>query len=208
MQIVYTSTNFKGAIVRAVLAIIFGTVLVIWPEKALGYIIMLIGVAFLGTGLAAFVVSNKNRREQQRGVMPFSGIGSMILGVILICIPLTFAAVLVFMLGLVLVVAAIGQFFTLSLARKLGPVSAINYLFPALILAAGIVILFNPFETVSGISKGASILFGVMAIFYGVTNLWNHYVLHKLRRSHEKEEKIMKMNGEPDVEDAEYEEVK
>lgn len=209
MQIVYTSSNFKGAVLRAILAILFGIVLITWPEQALVYIVMAIGLVFLITGIAAFVISNKHRGDSNKSVVPVSGIGSMVLGVILICIPLTFAAVLVFMLGLMLVIAAIGQFFTLSLARQMGAVSAVNYFFPILILAAGIIILFNPFETVAGISKGASILFGVMAIFYGLTNFWNNYLLYKYRHSTGKEEKIVKVDrGEADIEDAEYEEVK
>ena len=32
MQIVYTTNNFQGAIYRAILAIVLGVVLVIWPE--------------------------------------------------------------------------------------------------------------------------------------------------------------------------------
>ena len=186
MQIVYTSTNFKGAVLRAILAIIFGSVLIVWPEKALVYIVMAIGVVFLMTGIAAFIVSSKHRGDSNKGMLPVTGVGSMVLGVILICIPLTFAAVLVFMLGLMLVIAAIGQFFTLSLARQMGPVSGISYLFPILILAAGIIILFNPFETVAGISKGASILFGIMAIHQRATSLCIRSLVYKCSRRNER----------------------
>lgn len=209
MQIVYTTSNFRGAILRAILAIVFGLVLIIWPQQALGYIIMSIGLVFLLTGIAAFVLSGRHRGDSNRGVLPFTGVGSMILGLILICIPLTFATILVFMLGFVLIVAAIGQFFTLSLARQMGAVNWVNYIFPILILIAGIVILFNPFETVEGISKGASILFGVMAVFYGLSNLWNNYLLYKYRRESEREAKIERMRQHtPEVEDVDYEEVK
>ena len=209
MKIIYTTSNIRGAIGRAILAILFGIVLIVWPEKALGYIIMLIGVVFLVTGIIAFIMSNRHRGDANRNVLPFTGIGSMVLGVILICIPLTFAAVLVFMLGLVLVVAAISQFFTLSIARQMGPVSPLSYLFPILILAAGIVILFNPFETVQGISKGASILFGVMIIFYGITSLWNNYLLYKYRVSTTHENQFDRIESRhTDIEDADYEEVK
>ncbi len=79
MQIVYTSTNFKGALSRAILAIIVGLVLVLWPGVALRYIIMFIGAMFLATGLIAFIVSNKNREDRRRSLVPFSGIGSMAL---------------------------------------------------------------------------------------------------------------------------------
>lgn len=208
MKIVYTTSNIKGAILRAILAILFGVVLIVWPEQALSYIIMLIGVAFLATGIVAFVLASKRRSEANQGILPFTGIGSMVLGIILICIPLTFAAVLVFMLGLILVIAAISQFFTLSIARQMGPVSLLSYLFPTLILVAGIVILFNPFETVEGISKGASILFGVMVIFYGITSLWNHYLLYKYRASTTHENSFDRIDRHHDVEDADYEEVK
>ncbi len=87
MQIVYTSTNFKGALSRAILAIIVGLVLVLWPGVALRYIIMFIGAMFLATGLIAFIVSNKNREDRRRSLVPFSGIGSMALGLLLLCWP-------------------------------------------------------------------------------------------------------------------------
>ena len=35
MQIVYTTSNFKGGIYRAVLAILLGLALLIWPADAL-----------------------------------------------------------------------------------------------------------------------------------------------------------------------------
>ena len=43
MQIVYTTSNFKGGIYRAVLAILLGLALLIWPADALKYVVMLIG---------------------------------------------------------------------------------------------------------------------------------------------------------------------
>ena len=47
MQIVYTTSNFKGGIYRAVLAILLGLALLIWPADALKYVVMLIGIVFL-----------------------------------------------------------------------------------------------------------------------------------------------------------------
>ena len=204
MQIVYTSTNFKGAFFRAILAIILGLVLVIWPGTALKYTIMLIGVLFLVTGLTAFIISNRNREDRQRSLVPFSGIGSMVLGVLLLCIPSTFATIFMFVLGFILVIAAIGQFVTLSAARQFGHVAAVNYLFPVLILIAGIIVLFDPFKS----AESVFILFGITAIFYGVTDLLNQYAIKKMRKATEEKEQIVKMEKEADVEDAEYEEIK
>lgn len=204
MQIVYTSTSYKGAIYRAILAIILGLVLVIWPGTALRYIIMLIGVLFLMTGLIAFIVSNRNREDHRKSLIPFSGIGSMALGVLLLCLPSTFATIFMFVLGFILVVAAVGQFVTLSAARQFGYISPVSYIFPVLILIAGIIVLFDPFKS----AESVFILFGVTSIFYGVTDLLNQYSIKRMRKANEEKEQIVKMEGNADVEDAEYEEVK
>lgn len=203
MQIVYTSSNYKSTVFRAVLAILLGLVLVVWPGVALRYIIMLIGVIFLVTGLISFIVSSRNRSERPRSVAPFNGIGSIILGLLLVGMPSVFATVFMYLLGFILVIAAVGQFVTLSAARKFGHVPAVSYLFPVLILIAGIVVLFDPFKS----AESVFILFGVTAIFYGITDLLNQYSIKKLRRINEEKEGIVKMNRGQEVEDAEYEEV-
>ena len=120
MQIVYTTSNFKGGIYRAVLAILLGLALLIWPADALKYVVMLIGIVFLAIGIIAFIISSRNREEHQRSFAPLSGIGSVILGLLLVCLPSTFATVFMFLLGFILVVAAVGQFVTLAAARQFG----------------------------------------------------------------------------------------
>jgi len=63
MQIVYTTSNFKGGIYRAVLAILLGLALLIWPADALKYVVMLIGIVFLAIGIIA---KHKNGRKSRR----------------------------------------------------------------------------------------------------------------------------------------------
>ncbi len=203
MQIVYTSTNYKSVVYRAVLSIILGVVLVSWPGAALKYIIMLIGLIFLLTGLISYVMTNREREVRSRYFAPFSGIGSLILGLLLLCLPSSFLSIFMFVFGFILVVAAIGQFVTLAAARQFGPVSFVSYLFPVLIFVAGIVILFDPFRS----AEGVVILFGVTSIFYGVTDFINQYAIRKLRKKNEDKEKIVDVASHPDIEDAEYEEV-
>lgn len=204
MQIVYTSTKYKGAVSRAILSIALGVVLVMWPDAVPKYIVMSIGVLFLATGLISFIASNKNRTERPRSFLPYAGIGSIILGLLLLCMAPVFVTVFMYLLGCILVIAAVGQFVTLSAARQFGYVSMVSFLFPVLILIAGIIVLFNPFEA----NKGVFILFGVTAIFYGITDLINQYNIRKVRHASEEKERIVRMNKNQDVEDAEYEEIK
>ena len=202
MQIVYTTSNFKGGIYRAVLAILLGLALLIWPADALKYVVMLIGIVFLAIGIIAFIISSRNREEHQRSFAPLSGIGSVILGLLLVCLPSTFATVFMFLLGF-MVVAAVGQFVTLAAARQFGRIAPVSFLFPVLILIVGIVILFDPFSS----AESVFILFGITAVFYGVTDLLNQYSIRKMRKASEEKEKIVKMGGDSDIEDAEFEEV-
>lgn len=204
MRIVYTSTNYRNSVYRSVLSILLGLMLVLWPGTALKYIIMLIGVIFLIMGVVALVVSYKKREERSGSVVSFTGIGSVILGLLLVCLPSIFTTVFMFVLGFTLVVAAIGQFVTLAAARQFGYVSLISYLFPVLILIAGIVVLFNPFSS----AESVFMLFGATIMFYGITDLINQYSIKKMRKSSEEREKIERMDGSQVVEDVDYEEVK
>ena len=63
MQIVYTTSNFKGGIYRAVLAILLGLALLIWPADALKYVVMLIGIVFLAHKAAVRNVESEPLRD-------------------------------------------------------------------------------------------------------------------------------------------------
>lgn len=173
MQIVYTTSNFKGGIYRAVLAILLGLALLIWPADALKYVVMLIGIVFLAIGIIAFIISSRNREEHQRSFAPLSGIGSVILGLLLVCLPSTFATVFMFLLGFILVVAAVGQFVTLAAARQFGRIAPVSFLFPVLILIVGICDFIRSFQFRP---KACFILFGITCRFFmAVTDLLNQY---------------------------------
>lgn len=204
MKIVYTSSSYKNAVYRSVLAILLGLALVVWPGAAIKYLIMLIGLIFLVTGLISFIVSYRSRPAGTDGWVSFSGIGSILFGILLLAIPSAFAAVFMFLLGFVLLVAAIAQLVTLSAARQWGYVAPVSYVFPILILIAGIIVLFDPFKS----AQSVFILFGLTAIFYGVTDLINRYHIEQLRKANQQVEQEKKMDTQPDIEDADYEEVK
>ena len=47
--------HFDGAILRAVISVLLGIVLILWPAAAVLYIIMLIGAGFLLPGVISIV---------------------------------------------------------------------------------------------------------------------------------------------------------
>lgn len=204
MQIVYMTSGFRSALYRAIVSLVLGIILVIWPDVALQYIIMFVGIMFLITGLVAFIVSNRNHEEHRKSLVPFSGIGSMAFGVLLLAFPAFFTTIFMFILAFILVLAAVGQFVTIATAKKFGYVSPLSYLYATLILIAGIVVLFNPFTT----AESVFILFGITAIFYGITDLLNQWTIHKIRKMKDQQEQIQRIESDDDIQDTEYEEVK
>lgn len=206
MKIVYSKTTYRNAIYRALVAIVVGIVLIAWPDVALKSIVMFIGALFLVTGIMAFIASYHRQQAEQRsdGLLSLNGIGSIILGILLVSIPLFFTAVLMILLGCVLLLAAIAQLAALSAARQLGHIPAVNYFFPILILLAGLIVIFKPW----GSAAYVVIILGVTAIFYGITDLIGQYTIRKMRRQAADEEQKKKLNGSGDIEDTDYEEVK
>lgn len=205
MRIVYSKTTYRNSLYRALIAIVIGIVLVVWPNVALKSIVMFIGALFLITGIMAFITSYRRQQAEQHsdGLLSLNGIGSIVLGLLLISIPLFFTAMLMVLLGCVLILAAIAQLATLSAARQLGYISPMNYFFPVVILLAGLVVVFKPW----GSAAYVVIILGVAAIFYGVTDLISQYYLRKLRKQAENEEQKKKLEDTPEIEDTDYEEI-
>lgn len=203
MQIIYTFGNYKRTVVKAIVAIIFGIILLMWPNEVLNYMVKIIGAVFCITGIISFLVSIRDQDERSaRGLTSFNGIGSIILGILLWSMAGFFTDILMFLLGFILMVAGIGQLVMLTSARKFGYIGLWSYVYPIIILMAGLIIFANPFEAKTSIVQ----FFGAVVIFYGITDLLNHYKVSQLRKQTRETEQQQKMGG-GEIEDAEYEEV-
>lgn len=111
-----------------------------------------------------------------RRVFPFMGLGSLLFGLWLLIMPGFFVRILMYVLGAMLVLAGLNMLAGLVNARRLMPVAWGFYVVPVLILAAGIVVLFNPFQT----AELPFIVLGVTSIVYGVFDMFEAY---KFRRT-------------------------
>lgn len=164
-------------ILRGVLAIILGVVLIMWPEAAIIYMIMVIGACFLLPGIysiAGYFLRNKEN-EVTSPMFPLDGLGSLLLGAWLLIMPHFFVNILMYLLGAVLVLAGIQQIATLIRARKWSIVPYGFYVLPSLILLVGILILVYPMDVMANTLT----VFGVATLFYGVNELINWYKFRK-----------------------------
>jgi uncharacterized membrane protein HdeD (DUF308 family) len=190
MRIIYFSSR-ERSITGAVVAIVLGGVLVAWPVHVLDYMVKVIGATFCVVGIVSLLARERSRAG---GLVSASGVGSVVLGVVLWWMSGTFTSVLIYLLGFLLVLAGVGQLSLLLAARKWGRVPGLTYLFPVITLASGIVIIANPFQA----RETIVILFGIAAMLWGASQLVNHFTIYKARE---------RGRQEPDVVDTDYEEV-
>ena len=204
MRIIYSSTSYKKTVVSSIITIAVGIVLVMWPTEVLNYMVKLIGAVFLVTGVVSLILSYQNREERAaRGLNSFSGIGSIILGIVLWAMAGFFTDMLMWLFGLLLLIAGTGQLVALFSARRMGDLPGMAYVFPILLLIAGLVSFLDPFSA----KESLVMFFGAMTIFYGITSLINQYNINKLRKMAREEEQRQKLNGS-EIVDTDYEEVK
>lgn len=157
-------------ILRSVFAIAIGLLLVFWPETAINYLVITIGILFFIPGLISIIVYFTRKKEvAEKYVFPIAGLGSLLFGIWLMIMPDFFVQILMYILGFVLVLGGIQQIVSLISARKWYKISIGYYIIPVLILLAGLIVLLNPFS----VASAAFIMLGISCIVYGLSDLFN-----------------------------------
>lgn len=169
--------TINNAILRSAFAMTLGFVLVLWPEAAIIYLVITIGILFILPGLFAILgyLTRPKNEDGEKAMFPIEAAGSILFGAWLVIQPEFFVNILMYVLGALLVIAGIQQLISLISARKWSHVPWGFYLMPTLILITGVMILAYPFEAVAN----TFIIFGVTSIFYGACELINWYKFRK-----------------------------
>lgn len=166
------------SLIRMLCALVIGLVLVLWPDAAVSYIVITMGVLFLIPGLIALLsYFGIKPREGTSRRFPIEGVGSVLFGLWLVIMPDFFADVLMFLLGFILVLGGVQQIASLSMARRWMRVPGSFYMIPILILLAGVVALFNPTDA----RNTAFMIIGVSSLVYAVSELVNWFKFSRRR---------------------------
>ena len=127
-----------------------------------------IGVLFLLPGLIGvfgYLATAKRREEAGiRSAFPVAAVGSALLGFWLMIMPDFFITTLMYVLGVLLVLAGLSQLFNFIFTK----VPFLMYVVPVLVLLAGIVVLANPFQA----AAVPFIILGISSIVYALTDLF------------------------------------
>lgn len=169
--------TINNSIIRSLFAIVLGLVLVLWPDTAIIYLVMTIGILFILPGVFS-VLHYFTRDKSEAGasrMFPVEGAGSILFGAWLVITPAFFVNILMYILGALLVIAGLQQMLALISFRKWQTVPWGFYILPLLILVTGITILAYPFDVMAN----TFVIFGVASLFYGAFELLNWYKFKK-----------------------------
>jgi uncharacterized membrane protein HdeD (DUF308 family) len=198
----------QSSVFRSICAIAIGIMLVKYPGNTVTWITVAIGILFLLSGIISIVVylhtlrqANKqeslpdgayltdaegNRMAIVKPTFPIVGIGSAILGLLLALTPNVFNTALMYIIGLILILGAINQFMNLLSVRSFGKIGFGFWVFPSVILLAGIFVIIKPLAP----AAMAMVVLGWCSLLYGVTELINAIKIHNEKRKFAKAQEI------------------
>ncbi len=192
----------QSSFFRALTAIAVGVMLIKYPDNTVTGIVVAIGVLFVLSGLVSILSYINARRHAseytiydaqgrqvagQQPFFPIVGIGSIILGGIIALLPNTFISFMMYIIGAILIIGAIGQYFSIIVARRFGSVSIFFWLCPTLILIAGVYLVAKPLTPLST----AMYVLGWLTLFYGIVEAINSMVFYTIKRRWEKEQQVI-----------------
>lgn len=217
----------QSSVFRALCAILFGYLLVIYRNQLLHWTTIAFGALFFLSGLVSVIAYYAEKRRmanmaeritamsEMRGDemetpsedrirqslmpgFPIVGIGSMVLGIILAIMPTTFIHGMMYVIAGLLVLGAINMMFNLSMARKFANIGLGFWIMPLLLLILGILMIVKP-------DLFAAMPFRVLGwalIVYGVIECINAIKIHNCRKQYEKIQAAQQAAAKAEIEDA------
>lgn len=169
-------SSISPSVLRASIALAMGFVLIKWPDLAVDYIIIAMGIIFLIPGIMGLILYYKNRKHQNVK-FPLESIGSLLFGVCLVIVPTFFANIVTVLLGAVLLLGGVQQISSLFSARKYADVNWSYYIIPVIIFLSGLYVLLYP----SDARATTLIVIGVAWMLYGLFELvkWIMFVRNR-----------------------------
>ena len=181
--------KFIGSyIFRSMCSLLVGLLLLFNAEQMPVLIVRLIGILFLLPGVFGVMVylyGQFNRRAIVRPAFPLMSIGSILFGAYLELYPDSFVTYLVFLLGLLLLLAGVNQFLSMINNRKVSPFSLLLMLLPLVLMGIG-------GHCVTHSSEAAGTLFKILGgtcIYYGLSDMFLTLRTKHYARIFEREQK-------------------
>lgn len=152
-------------VLRAVLAVAFGLVALLWPQLTLLALTLAFGVYAILDGVASVVDAVRHRRRSRWWLGLLGGLASVAAGVVALIWPGITAVAFAILVGIWAVVTGLVELATAFRLRHAGGRIWLLALAGALSVVAGVVILLWP----EAGALGLALVLGVFAVVYGAT---------------------------------------
>ena len=172
----------RSSALIALVTIVFGVVLVMWPDRSVSVICAMLGGALLISGLLYVIGWFAGKRKAGAPVfMIIPGVVLAGLGVWLMTSSQTVIALIQYVFGAVIIFHGILDLQgVLVLIRQKMPRWWVALIMSAVTFGLGILILVNPLDAFSALVA----LIGVALVYDGVSDLWLLLYLHKSRKTY------------------------
>ena len=199
----------QSSFFRAICSIIIGVLLLRYPDNTVTWITLAIGIMFLLSGVFStlaylnarknssdYVITDIDGRVISKGkpTFPLVGVGSIILGVMLVTSPSVFVEILMYIMGGILILGSLNQFMSLYNARRWGKMAWGFWVAPSLILLAGLYVMFQPMEAASM----PMVVIGWCCLLYGASEVVNATKINLKKKGIDKAD-IVEKDSEEEV---------
>ena len=161
---------------RAIVTLLVGLVITVWPEEVQRYIIYILGAIILAVGLLSVVLYYTGKwRTEKTPLLMLNAIVDIVFGLILLIRADFFLNVIMFVFGLLLLIFGLGDIINIIRTSRTVYIPWPVYIGPALTLIIGIVLFFFPEESRIWMFR----LFGAGLLIYAVSEFWSTYLIRK-----------------------------
>lgn len=169
---------------RAIIALVGGLILVIWPAAVKNSIMIILGALILAVGLVSLIMSYTGKWKKEKvPLLLLNSIVDIAFGLVLIIFPKFFTGLIMFVFGLVLLVFGLGEIINLFRTAKAVRVPWPLYIGPAVTLILGIVMFFFPEQS----GNTLFVLFGATLLLYSVSEFASTYTIRRAMKNVEME---------------------
>lgn len=187
-----------SSLFRSVCSLIIGVLLIQYPSDTATWIVILIGVLFLLSGIISIIAYYFARKNASRTIVtdaggrvisggipsyPVLGLGNLLLGLILALRPDAVIDIMAYILGAILIVGAVTQIANLISANRFYRIPVLFWISPIIILIVGLMSIIKP----EWIASAPLMVLGWCLVLYGVTEVINTIKIYSARNKAEKE---------------------
>lgn len=176
--------NTDWLFLRAILCLLGGVLLWIYPDLLAKSVVIGVGILLIILGIVPLVISAyRGRSSNFFYLIVLSAVLSIIFGLTLILASAFFAKWFVFVIGILVVVLGVVQFFEIYDIRRYAPnTSILVFLSPLLLTAFGVLVVVNP----QGINNLIGYFAAAALIYYGITGFILAFRIRKLIKNETK----------------------